>query len=161
MQSKLCLTLAITLFLFGCKKDSDSDDVSLREDRIQLLINKKWQMTSDFYYQTSDNGGFIKNDNYGSTEFRMDDYVIYHPDFSMEWNDNQKLDPNDSSKIYIGTWQISDDGKVLTTQLLSPAILPVYSREILSVTENEYETTDVRSSSEIALTYFTTYRVVP
>ena len=160
---KLYFFLAVTLLLSGCKKNSGSDsaDVSLKEERIQLLVNKKWQMTSDFYYQMGDNGTVLKNDNYGSTEYTMDDYVVYHPDFTMEWNDNQVLDPNDSSTVYIGTWQISDDGKTLTSQFLSPAILPSYSREILSVTENEYKTTDVRSNSEIALTYFSTYTVLP
>lgn len=160
MQTKLCLILAVTLLSFACKKNSNSDDISLKEERIELLINKKWQMTSDFYWQKSDNGGFIKNDNYGWTEHRMDDYVVYHPDFTMEWNDNQILDPNDSIAVYTGTWHISDDGKTLTSQLITPAFPPPYSREILSVTENEYQTTDIRSNSEIALTYFTTYIVV-
>jgi hypothetical protein len=161
MQTKFCFILAVTILLFGCKKNSTSDDASLKEERIGLLVNKKWQTTSDFYYQTGDNGTPIKNDNYGGIEYTIDDYVVYHPDFTMEWNDNQVLDPNDSNTVYTGTWQISDDGKSLTSQLLSPSLLPPYSREILSVTEKEYKTTDVRSSSEIALTYFTTYTVVP
>ena len=159
MQTKLCLALAVVIMLASCKKNSD--DVLSKEQKIQLLINKKWQMTSDAYYFIGDNGTQIKNDNFGGIAYTIDDYVIYHPDFTMEWNDNKVLDPNDSSTVYTGLWHISDDGKTLTAQLLSPAHLPAYSREILSITANEYKTTDDRVTPETTLTYFTTYQVVP
>jgi hypothetical protein len=159
MQARSYLIAAIAILLLSCNKSAD-EDVSLKEERIELLVNKKWQLTSDFYYQEADYGPPIKNDNYGATAHAIDDYVVYYPDFTMEWNDNELLDPNDPNTVYTGTWQISDDGKTLTTQLLSPAVTPLYSREILSVSENEYNTTDVRSNSEISLTYFTTYKVI-
>ena len=161
MKTKLFVVLAVIFMLAGCKKNSNSGDVLLKEQRIQLLINKKWQMTSDAYYFIGDNGTVVENNNHGGFAYTIDDYVIYHPDFTMEWNDNKVLDPNDSNTLYTGLWHISDDGKIITTQLLSPVQLPSYSREILSITENEYKTTDDRVTPETTLTYFSTYKVIP
>ena len=118
-------------------------------------------MAADFYFMDGDNGSPIANNTYGGLEYTKDDYIIYHPDFTMEWNDNEIPDPNDANRVYTGTWQISDDGRMLTRQLLSPAVYPPVSREILTITDKEYKTTDTRVSSETSLTYFTTYTVVP
>ena len=153
------LIVAFALCVISCTKSSDSP--SMREQRIELLVNKKWQLTSDFYYQQSDNGGSIKNEEVGWVKHTLDNFVIYYPDFTMEWNDNQVLDPYHSTTVYSGTWQISEDGQTITTQLLSPEVLSAYSQQFISVGENEYKTTDVRNAYGTPITYYSTYIVIP
>ena len=157
MRSLIYLILAVSFVLGACKKGSDT----VKEQTIQLLINKKWQKTADFYYLNGDNGTPVAHDSYGIIEHTKDDYVVYHSDFTMEWNDNQLPDPNDPNRVYTGTWQISEDGQMLTWQLLSPAVYPPVSREILTITDKEYKTTDTRVTPETSLTYFTTETTVP
>ncbi len=53
MRTTTTFILAASLLLCACKKNSD-DNTHLKEDRIALLVNKKWQMTEDFYWQRTD-----------------------------------------------------------------------------------------------------------
>lgn len=87
---------------FSCTKD----DALVIERKQWLLVNKKWQLSGMSLKTT--NGTFT--DEYDSLpSFRKDDYFIFKPDSTYEFNDNIDTMPGKNSKILdIGTWKLDE-----------------------------------------------------
>lgn len=85
----------------GCTKD---DDLVI-ERKQWLLVNKKWQL-SGMAVTTAG----ISIDRYDSLPaYRKDDYFLFRPDSTYEFNDNTDTMPGSNSKILdVGTWRLDE-----------------------------------------------------
>ena len=92
--------------LFGCTKE----DALVIERKHWLLVNKKWQLS----------GMSIKSPNGTQTNaydslpsFRKDDYFIFRPDSTYEFNDNMDTMPGKNSKLLdAGSWKLKNNESV-------------------------------------------------
>lgn len=109
---------ALLIFvLSGCNRDPS---ISLKDQRIKLVADKKWQLKK--YEQD-----FPENNPYGrpphyeelypfKDSARNDDFETYHSDSTYEWNDNVILSTDNYLRRITGKWHITNDGNRLFVQ---------------------------------------------
>jgi hypothetical protein len=86
----------------GCTKE----DALVIERKQWLLVNKKWQL-SGMSVKTAN--GILTNEYDSLPSFRKDDYFIFKPDSTYEFNDNIDTMPGKNSKILdTGIWTLDD-----------------------------------------------------
>ena len=147
--------LLLSLAMFSCNKNNT--DTALRDERIQLLINKKWQLIKLETEALDQNNTIIRTEeNYPfEQEWTNDDYQLYRADGKWESNDNQIPDPA-GRPVLTGTWSISDDGMKMFSKL--DALPEGGWRNIISLTETELKQSEVNEASHWTQTY--TYRII-
>jgi hypothetical protein len=155
MVSTLRYLPFLTLAIASCNKNSDS---SLREERLQLLINKKWQLMKMEMDSVGDNNTTIhREENYPfQNQWENDDYQLYRSDSTWEWNDNQMRDASGPQSI-TGTWYISDDGKKMFYKF--DGFPDGGLRNIISLTATELKRSEVDDRGYWTQTY--TYISIP
>jgi hypothetical protein len=90
----------IFLNLSGCTKE----DTIVIEVKQGTLINKKWQLTG-MTVRTA--GGVLSNEYDSLPPYRKDDYFLFRPDSTYEFNDHIDTMPGKHSKILdTGTWRL-------------------------------------------------------
>jgi len=100
----LCLAAA---YLFGCTKQ----DALVIERKHWLLVNKKWQLSS-MSIKTAN--GNLTNQYDSLPSFRKDDYFVFKPDSTYEFNDNTDTIPGKNSRILdAGIWKLDQKETVL------------------------------------------------
>ena len=99
-----CLAL---VHLGGCIKH----DALVVERKHWLLVNKRWQL-SGMVVKTSN--GTPTNEYDSLPSFRKDDYFLFKPDSTYEFNDNRDTVPGKNSRILdAGTWKLDQKETVL------------------------------------------------
>ena len=95
------LYAVLVLNCFACTKD----DELVIERKQWLLINKKWQLSG----MSINTGGIVVNEYDSLPSYRKDDYFIFRPDSTYEFNDNADTMPGNTSSILdIGTWTFNE-----------------------------------------------------
>lgn len=103
------LLFVIALSVVACSKNSADD---LKETEL-LLTNKKWELSG--LKMKTDSGTLIEDAYTPLPAFRKDDYLIFLPDSTYEYNDNILLRADTSSKILdAGRWQFINGGKAIS-----------------------------------------------
>ncbi len=100
----------VTVLSFvACSKNSTDD---LKETEL-LLTNKKWELSG--LKMKTDSGTVIEDAYTPLPAFRKDDYLIFLPDSTYEYNDNILLRADTSSKILdAGRWKLIDRAKSIS-----------------------------------------------
>lgn len=126
-------TLIAIMLISGCKK-SDFPDT---KQRTELLINKKWQLV--VLITKSQNGQTVVNAYDSLPAFRKDDYLLFRPDSTYEYNDNVQLRPGASSGILdAGEWKLIRENKTL--ELFSTFYTKTYPLfDIIELTDSKLE----------------------
>jgi|GEM_PF-6821041 len=102
------LVFVIVLFVVACSKNSDD-----QKETELLLTNKKWELSG--LKMKTDSGTVIEDAYTPLPAFRKDDYLIFLPDSTYEFNDNLVLRADTSSKILdAGRWKLIDGGKAIS-----------------------------------------------
>ncbi|GAO45430.1 lipocalin family protein [Flavihumibacter petaseus] len=118
---KTSLLLLLTAFL-ACSK-SKSDNLS-KQTVMELLVNKKWQLTS--ITGTTDTGNPIIDQFPSQEDYIKDDYLLFNSDLTFIYSDNIILNPQlNGNIIESGTWKVTDSDTYI---------------ELLSDTQQEQET---------------------
>ena len=130
MKTTLQLFVAAILFA-GCSKE----EIPPLKTAQEMLVNKKWQLVA----QTTkvDSLPNIKDDFAALPGYEKDDYFIFKPDSTYEYNDNVIARPDASSKILdAGKWELLNGGKQI--QLKSTVFTTKYPpSEIKEFTETK------------------------
>ncbi len=98
---------AIVFFglLLGSFRCTKEDDLII-ERKQWLLANKKWQLTG---MSLKAAGGVFTNVYDSLPSFRKDDYFVFKPDSTYEFNDNTDTMPGKNSRILdVGTWRLDE-----------------------------------------------------
>lgn len=96
----LVVFCTLIIGFLGCTKE----DTIIIERKQWLLINKKWQLTG-MSVKTAD--GIFTNKYDSLPSFRKDDYFLFKPDSTYEFNDNIDTMPGKNSKILdAGIWKL-------------------------------------------------------
>ena len=96
------LVWVLMLASFGCTKE----DTLVIERKQWLLVNKKWQLSG---MSSKTAGGAFTNEFDSLPSFRKDDYFVFKPDSTYEFNDNMDTMPGKNSKILdVGTWKLDE-----------------------------------------------------
>lgn len=97
--------------LFCCSLGCTNEDALLIEKKHWLLVNKKWQL-SGMSIKTMN--GAVTNKYDSLPSFQKDDYFIFKPDSTYEFNDNLDTMPGKHSKILdAGKWKLENKETVL------------------------------------------------
>ena len=105
---KLCslTTIIVLLFAAACSKNGDDD---LKEKNI-LLTSKKWQLAG--LKLKTDSGTVVEDAFTPLPAYRKDDYLLFSPDSTYEYNDNLIVRVDSTSKILdAGRWYLIDGGR--------------------------------------------------
>lgn len=109
----------------SCSKD-DNDTTKRKENR-ELLVDKKWVMSSNISIDSLNNQTDLLQD---IEDYKKDDYFLFKPDSTYELNDNIELRYDTASVIIdAGKWVLSADGTELLrhsdvfTRTYSPAVI--------------------------------------
>ena len=102
MKKYLAVLYSVLMVSFtSCTKE---DDLVI-ERKQWLLVNKKWQLSG----MSVNTSGLIVNEFDSLPSYRKDDYFIFRPDSTYEFNDNIDTMPGNNSKILdIGTWRFNE-----------------------------------------------------
>src|SRR5215211_2193639 len=93
------LCLLIVNFI-SCTKE----DTIVIERKQSLLVNKKWQLSGMSVTTTN---GTTTNEFDSLPSFRKDDYFLFKPDSTYEFNDNTDTVPGKNSRILdAGVWNL-------------------------------------------------------
>jgi len=104
LSTLLCL---FVINFIGCTKE----DALVIERKHWLLVDKKWQLSGMSLKMAS--GVFI-NEYDSLPSFKKDDYFLFKPDSTFEFNDNIDTMPGKNSKILdVGTWKFDEKHMVL------------------------------------------------
>ena len=107
MKKSVLVSFCTVVFLFGCIKD----DAIVIERKHWALVNKKWQL-SGMSIQTAN--GMLTNQYDSLPSFRKDDFFVFKPDSTYEFNDNIDTMPGKNSKILdAGIWKLDQKETVL------------------------------------------------
>ena len=130
MKTTWQLILSAVLFA-GCSKE----EMQFLKSPQEMLVSKKWQLVA----QTTrvDSLPNLKDDFAALPAYEKDDYFIFKPDSTYEYNDNIITRPDASSKILdAGRWELLNDGKFI--QLKSTVFTTKYHpSEIKEFTETK------------------------
>ena len=103
------ISFVIVLSGVACSKNNTDD---LKETEL-LLTNKKWELSG--LKMKTDSGTVIEDAYAPLPSFRKDDYLLFLPDSTYEFNDNIVLRADTSSKILdAGRWKLIDGGKAIS-----------------------------------------------
>ena len=101
----------LVCILLGCLLGCTKEDALVIEKKHWLLVNKKWQLSGMLIKSTN---GMLTNKYDSLPSFGKDDYLIFKPDSTYEYNDNLDTMPGKSSKILdAGIWKLEDKETVL------------------------------------------------
>lgn len=125
----------------SCSKD-DTDTTEKKENR-ELLIDKKWVVTSNISIDSLNNQTDLLQD---IEDYKKDDYFLFKSDSTYELNDNIELRYDTASVIIdAGKWILSNDGTELNrhsdvyTRSYEPATIKELNDTLL-VLESIFET---------------------
>jgi hypothetical protein len=108
MKKSILVSFCIVLvFLFGCIKD----DAIVIERKYWLLVNRKWQLSG---MSVKAANGILTNEYDSLPSFRKDDYFVFKPDSTYQFNDNTDTMPGKNSRILdVGIWKLDQKETVL------------------------------------------------
>lgn len=108
--------LICAIIVISCSKNTDPD---LKNHRVKLLVDKKWQLIKYEEDQPANNPNGEpphSEELYSFDDSSLnDDYEIYYSNLSYEWNDNVILRDDGVPKI-TGNWSMTEDGNKLLVQ---------------------------------------------
>lgn len=108
MRKHLPAILCLLIVNFAsCTKE----DTLVIERKQWLLVNKKWQLSGISVTTTN---GTTTNEFDSLPAFRKDDYFLFKPDSSYEFNDNTDTVPGKNSRILdAGVWNLDSKQTLL------------------------------------------------
>jgi hypothetical protein len=106
---KLTAGLIIALFIAACSKNANED----LKERERMLTTRKWELSA--LKIKTDSGTVIEDAFAPLPAYRKDDYLLFFPDSTYEYNDNMILRADTSSKILdAGRWHLIDGGHAIS-----------------------------------------------
>lgn len=149
MKAAAVWGFVLTVMILSCTKSTGIDG----QQRSQLLINKKWQLTS--LIAKTDSGTTSNNGVDSLPAFRKDDYLLLKTDSTYEYNDNLILRPGESSQVLdAGNWMlISGNHSLELHSTIYTRTYPPFQILELNATTMRLETKSQSDGSIVQMTF--------